>query len=534
LFVSIVELTLLMPHLSGLRVGGVVSHAKRVVIRAAVESERAPCSVCGVPARRVHSSYQRQLVDPAIAGREAMIELTVRRFFCDNTACGRKTFVEQVSGLTTRFGRRTTTAQRLVTAVAFALGGRAGSRLLDWLAIPAGRMTLIRAIRTAPEPIPTTPSALGVDDFALRRRHVYGTVLIDMHTRRPVDVLPDRTAGTLSAWLIAHPGVEVICRDRSGAYAEGASQGAPEAVQVADRWHLWHNLGEAVETVVIAHRADLTEPAPAAEPSTAAAQPQDRPEPPALRPDTQLNTRTRERYATIQDLLQGGLSRTDIARQLQLHRHTVRRFADATCVDELLVHTSRRDSIIDAFQSYLQRRWNEGCTDAAVLYQEIRQQGFAGSDQTVRRYVRPFRATTTGLPVRTAAPKTRHVARWIMTDPANLDPDDKAKLDAISQHSPAIRALIGHVQSFAAMMRKLTGTRDLPQWIKQVTASDLAGLRSFADGIQRDLAAVTNGLSMPYSSGPVEGHVNRIKMIKRQMYGRAKFDLLRRRVLAPI
>ena len=131
-----------------------------------------------------------------------------------------------------------------------------------------------------------------------------------MHTRRPVDVLPDRTAGNLAAWLIAHPGVEVICRDRSGAYAEGATQGAPEAVQVADQWHPRHNLGEAVETVVIAHRGDLTEPAPAAEPSTAATQPHDRCQPPTLRPDTQLKTRTRERYATIQDPLQRGLSRT--------------------------------------------------------------------------------------------------------------------------------------------------------------------------------------------------------------------------------
>jgi transposase len=530
---SNVELVQLMPYLSGLRVDGVVSHANRVLIRAAVETGQAPCSVCGVSARRVHSSYQRQLVDPAIAGREATIELTVRRFFCDNTGCGRKTFVEQVAGLTTRFGRRTTTTQRLVTAVAFALGGRAGSRLLNWLAIPAGRMTLIRAIRTAPEPTPATPRALGVDDFALRRRHVYGTVLIDMHTRRPVDVLRDRTAATLAAWLIAHPGVEVICRDRAGGYAEGASQGAPEAIQVADRWHLWRNLGDAVETVVIAHRGDLAEPPLAAEPSTAATQPHDRAQPPTVRPDTQLNTRTCERYATIQDLLQRGLSRTAIAHHLRLDRQTVRRFANATCVDELLVHISRRGSIIDAFQPYLHQRWNEGCTDAAVLYQEIRQRGFTGSDQTVRRYVRPLRTITTALPVPAAAPKTRHVAQWIMTDPANLDPDDQARLDAISQRSPAIQALIDHVRGFATMMRKLTGTRDLPQWIASVQTSDLNGLRSFANGIQRDLAAVTNGLSLSYSSGPVEGHVNRIKTIKRQMYGRANFDLLRRRILAP-
>ena len=518
-----------MPCLAGLRIGDVIGHAKQVVIQAAVKAQEVSCSVCGWLARRVHSSYRRRLVDPPVSGRQATIELTVRRFFCDNTGCGRKTSVEQVHGLTTRFGRRTITAQRLMTAVAFALGGRAGARLLDWLAIPAGRMTLVRAIRAAPDPAPTTPRVLGVDDFALRRGHVYGTVLVDMHSRRPVDVLPDRTADTLAAWLSAHPGVEVICRDRSGAYAEGARSGAPDAIQVADRWHLWSNLGDAVETVVIAHRADLVEPDPAETPQPH----QPIPDQAAPSAESQLATRTRERYAAVQDLLRQGISRGRIARQLHLDAHTVRRFANGTCVDDLLVNTGRRDSIIDAYRPYLHRRWNEGCTDAAVLHHEIRQMGFTGTDQTVRRYVRPFRTTITAPPARAATPKTRHVARWIMTDPANLDPDDQIQLDAISERSPAILSLIGHVRGFATMMRKLTGIRDLPQWIESVQASALDGLRSFANGIQRDLAAVTAGLSLPYSSGLVEGHVNRIKTIKRQMYGRANFDLLRRRILAP-
>jgi transposase len=336
--------------------------------------------------------------------------------------------------------------------------------------------------------------------------------MIDMTTRRPIDVLPDRTAETLASWLNAHPGVEVIRRDRSGAYAEGARQGAPDAIQVADRWHLWRNLGDAVETVVLAHREDLAEPDP---PPAADQPPPQPPEPtatPTRRTETQLATRTRERYALVQDLLRRGVSRAGISRQLRLDPHAVRRFADASSIDDLLVNAGPRDSVIDAFRPYLHRRWNEGCTDATVLYQEIRQLGFTGSDKTVRRYVHPFRATITAPPPIAVPPKARHVARWIMTDPANLNAEDKARLDAISTRSPAIQALVGHVRAFATMMRKLTGARDLPQWIHRVQTDELPGLQAFANSIQRDTAAVTAGLSQPYSSGPVEGHVNRIIM----------------------
>jgi transposase len=455
-----VDFSDLVPYLGGVRVESVIGEDNWLLIRATALTEQASCPGCGIVGGRVHSSYERRLTDPAIGGRATTIELTVRRFFCDSATCVKKTFAEQVPGLTSRHARHTMAARNLLQAIALALGGRAGARLLGWLALPAGRMSLLRLIRAIPELAPSTPGVLGVDDFALRRGHVYGTVLIDMTTRRPVDVLPDRTAETLAGWLRAHPGVEVICRDRSGAYAEGARQGAPYAVQVADRWHLWRNLGDAVETAVVAHRGDLAEPDPMP------AEDQPPPEPtaaPTRRAETQLVTRTRERYALVQDLLRRGVSRAGISRQLRLDPHTVRRFADASSVEDLLVNAGPRDSVIDAFRPYLHQRWNEGCTDATVLYQEIRQLGFTGSDKTVRRYVHPFRATITAPPPIAAPPKARHVARWIMTDPDNLTADDKALLNAIRTRRPAINALVGHVRAFATMMRGLTGVRDLPQ-----------------------------------------------------------------------
>jgi transposase len=528
---SIVELSDLLPGLAGVRVEAVVTEDAWVRVRASAHRPDARCPGCGGTSQRVHSHYERLLHDPALGGRVMTIELTVRRFFCDTADCRRKTFVEQVEGLSLRHARHSVAARTLLQAVALALGGRAGARLTGWLAMPTGRMSLLRLIRAMPEPLMPTPKALGVDDFALRRGHVYATILIDMDTHRPIDVLPDRTKETLAAWLAEHPGVEVICRDRSGAYAEAAHIGAPDAIQVADRWHLWRNLGDAVETVVVAHRADLAEPV--TEPEQPATQPApDTALPPIERTETGLAIRTRERYAAIQELLTAGVSRAGVSRQLQLDPHTVRRFAEAATIDELLVNT-RRDSLIDDYRPYLHQRWNEGCTDANTLHQEIRQLGFTGSDKTVRRYLQPFRVTIVAPPVAPAPPKTRHVARWLVTDPANLDPDDKTRLDAICDRSPAISALAGHVRDFATMMRKLAG-RELPQWIERVEGDPLPGLHTFTNGIKRDLAAVTAGLTLPWSSGPVEGQVNRIKMIKRQMYGRANLDLLRRRILAPI
>lgn len=166
-------------------------------------------------------------------------------------------------------------------------------------------------------------------------------------------------------------------------------------MQVADRWHLWHNLGEAVEKVVVVNRADLVQPAPPQDEGDQAPQATEpTAEPPVQRPETGLAIRTRERFAAVQNLLRSGTSRAGVSRQLGLDPHTVRRYAEASTVNELLVNTCR-DSLIDQYRPYLHQRWNEGCTDASILYTEIRKLGYTGSDKTVRRYVQPFRAPRT-------------------------------------------------------------------------------------------------------------------------------------------
>jgi transposase len=500
-----------------------------VWIWARSQAPEATCPSCGHPSTRVHSRYQRRLADATIGGRRVVLRLRVRRFFCDHHRCQARTFAEQILGLTSKYARRSPLLRKLLEVIGLALAGRGGARLAQTLGVKTSRSTLLRLLRALPDPEPTEVRVLGVDDFALRRGHVYGTVLVDMATHRPVDLLADRESATFAAWLQAHPGTEVICRDRAGAYAEAARQAAPEAVQVADRWHLWHNLAQHVERTVAAHHRCLTEPAG--------------PEPPA--PDLErvaadvattrtenraIVLRTRQRYEAVQALVAQGKGIKPIMRELGLAKPTVRRFVRARSVEELLA-TPRtgRPSILDPFRPYLHQRWREGATNASDLFRELRQQGYAGSLGTVIAYLRPFRRL--GPPPTTPPPpKVRDISGWLLRHPDSLDADEQLKRKQVLASCPHLEALASQVTAFAELMGARHGDR-LDAWIAQVEGDELPQLRSFATGLKRDLAAVVNGFSLPYSSGAVEGTVNRIKMLKRQMYGRANLDLLRKRVL---
>lgn len=484
-----------------------------------------------------------------------MIRLQVRRLVCRHAGCARVTFVEQISGLTSPHSRYSPPLRAALTAIGVALAGRPGARLARKLGMPVARDTLLNLLRAAPLPPPGTVTALGVDDFALRRGHVYATVLLDMDTHRPVDVLPGREAEPLTAWLLAHPGAEIICRDRAGAYSEGARAGAPDAIQVADRWHVWHNVGEAVDKTVTAHHACVraamsTEtataigPVPDAGPQpTRDAGPAEGSPPAAVaaEPDGSLDVcgrerslvvRTRSRYTAVQQLLADGASLSEIGRQLDLERGTVRRFARASSVEELLVKATNRASVLDGYTQHLSARFAAGETNATVLHTELTALGFTGSVQTIRRWLHPLRTTVTAAPqpIRPAVPKPRHITRWIMTDPERLADDQNSQLEAVLASCPELQAVAGHVRDFADLMNKHHGDR-LPEWMQRVQADNLPHLHSLVIGLRRDIDAVTAGLTMIWNSGPVEGAVNRIKTIKRSMYGRAGFDLLRRRIL---
>ncbi|GAA3543275.1 hypothetical protein GCM10022419_024300 [Nonomuraea rosea] len=350
-------------------------------------------------------------------------------------------------------------------------------------------------------------------------------MLVDVEGGHVVEVLPDRSADSFAAWLKAHRGVEVICRDRAGCYAEGAQRGAPLAVQVADRWHLLHNLSGVVQRAVSRHRAHLREPATpeVIEAPAAALEP--------VREEGASAARTRSRHAEVHQARAQGMTITQISRELRLSRKTVRRYATAADAEELISdERAPRRTLLDAYLPYLHQRWEQGCRSTDQLLAELRERGYLGSARTLRRLTATLR-TATVKPATPAAPKVREVTGWIVQSPSKVAAEDLATLEQITARCPELASVTELTRQFAEMLVHRRGEQDLEGWATRADTSPARELRDFVTGLRRDWAAVKAGLTLPYSSGTVEGNVNRIKMIKRIMYGRANADLLRIRVL---
>ncbi|WP_190814214.1 ISL3 family transposase [Saccharopolyspora pogona] len=458
---------MLLPHLAAVVVERVEQTGTGVAIWARPKAKDALCPGCGVRSSKVHSRYDRGLADAAVGGQPVALRLQVRRFFCGDHDCRVRTFAEQIDGLTTKHARRTPLSRKMLESIGLALAGRAGSRLATALGLRAGRNTLLRLLYALPDPEIGTVEVLGIDDFALLRGHVYGTVLIDIESGRPVDVLPDRTAEPVAAWLREHPGVRIVCRDRATAYAEAARAAAPDAVQVADRFHLWRNLSEAVEKIAAAH-CDCLRPPEQDEGDKPA--PPEQEEPADTKPAPQelegkRAANTRARHAAVHELLAKGVGTSAIAESLGMDRKTVRRYAKADAADDMLAAPARhRDTRLRPFLTHLHQRWNEGCTDAAQLYAEIRELGYRGSQRSVRRCLQPLRASGQPAPPVPEGPSVRQATGWIIRKPDNLDEDEQRRLNQVLARCPELDATHTSVRAFAAMMDTHDGD-SLTCWI---------------------------------------------------------------------
>jgi transposase len=522
----------------------------------------AACPLCQAAATRVHSSYTRHLADLPWADIAIRLQLRVRRFFCPTPHCRRKLFTERLPSVTVPWARRTNRLTTTQQRIGLALGGAAGARLASDLVMPAGIDLLLTLVRRIVVPAPTPPRVVGIDDWAIRKGHTYGSLVVDLEQHRPIDLLPDRSAETVAHWLREHPGIEIISRDRASCYADGASQGAPEATQVADRWHILKNLGEAVLRVLEQHQRAIEQhlqaeqsqahpvsAPPDTEPSEIPSQsptPETIPQPEW--PTTKQAQRQQERqqrrqarYDEVRTLQERGWSLRAIAAHTGLERKTVRKYLQAQTCPEPQPRPKRR-SLLDRFTPYLLERWNGGCHNSAQLLRDIQAQGFRGKRSIVRDFCTQLRKAQ-GLPPRARStaggkasaptrPPTMRTLTWlILSQPNDLEVEERTQVEQLVQVDATVATTIKLAQEFARMLRDRRADT-LDDWLEQVADSTIAALQSFAAGVRRDEAAVRAGLSLTWSNGQTEGHINRLKMLKRQMYGRAKLDLLRQRVLA--
>ena len=522
-----------------LRVLRVLPAANHVTVEAGSFRCMAECPACGSASRRVHSNYIRKLRDLPSHGRVVMIHVSARRFRCLNAGCVRKTFAERLDDALVS-ARRTKRLGDLQRHLGLALGGEAGTRLAERVAVPISADTLLRMAASAvPDERPAaTPRILAVDDWAWRRGHRYGTILVDLERNEVVDLLPDRQAETLATWLREHPGVEVVARDRAGAYADGIRQGAPDAVQVADRWHLLRNLGDAVRAVVDRQHVEvrkvskqIAEEAAVPADSVAVASPEPVKPTAAQQHSQNAYARRQARYEEAAKLKTAGASLKRIAALVGAERKTVRRWLRAGGAP--LWRKPRGLGGLAPHHDHLDRRWTEGCRNAAQLWRELVTLGFAGRPGTVRQWAgrrRKHERKGACVPelnvVMGEPPSSRQIARQLMTDDT-LTQSEQSFVSRLLLQVPALAQCVAAAKRLKAVLRR----QSKETLAKVLEDAGNTALGSFVASLRRDLSAVQAALDLPWTTSPAEGQINRLKMLKRTMYGRAGFALLRARVL---
>ena len=476
--------------LSALVIDDVEDAGEEICVRARTRDGAVPCPACGKETARVHGYHERTPAGVPVDGRRVLVKVRVRWMRCPVPGCPRQTFREQVPGVLDRYQRRTTRLTGQVSAAARELAGRAGSRLLSALGIGVSRHTALRVLLRIALPALEVPRVLGTGDFALRRGLVYATVLIDAGTGRRVDVLQGRTADVVEDWLREHPGVEVACRDGSGAYGEAVRSALPGCVQVSDRWHLWHGLAEAAAKEVAAHSACWAEGAPLQEGKRAGT--------------------TLERWQQVRDLRSKGAGLLDCSRRLGLSLNTVKRYDRADAPGRLQRTPQYRPTLVDPYRDHLRKRRAENPgIPVQQLLREIRELGYQGSSDLLVRYLNQGRADSDRPHL---AP--RKAAQLLLTKPENLTGTQRETATRISSACPEMKALASLIRSFAAMLDPDPGNKDkLQQWITGTRAAGLPHLHSFTRGLDLDLdiKAATAAGTLPHHNDRTEGASNKTK-----------------------
>jgi transposase len=520
--IALSSVAALLPPSVSLRLEQVEQQGPLLTLTADSTQGKRACPVCGHPSVSVHSRYERTLADLPVQGLRLRFCLGVRRFYCRVRDCARQVFCERLEGFARPYARQTERLNACLQLIAYALGGNAGARLAERLSLPTSATLLLRRLRGFATPSSPSPRVVGIDDWAYKRGQRYGAIVVDLERHRVVDLLPDRTTETVAAWLRDHPDIAVVSRDRAGAYADAARQGAPQAQQVADRWHLLQNLTEAVQRAVERYYPHLREIAQQAAEEKDKDKEEEQREAAVVTVTPSVAEQLRQarqerrqaRCAEVLCLHKQGASIQSIARQLRMHRRLVRQHIRLGAVPPRTPYL-RRSCELDAYADYVAQRWQEGCRNSAQLWRELRERGFRGSSTRLRQwmvqYYRPEKKRNRLSRSSTSLVPSPRQVTWILLDgPRSVEEPVKEWIKHFCQRVPEIHYTAQLARKFAELLREKRKD-ELTDWMERAAQSPLA---SFVAGLRRDWTAVQAAFSVPWSQGQVEGQVNRLKMLK--------------------
>ena len=480
-------------------------------------AEASVCPGCGTRSGRVHSRYRRRLADLPIAGRPVRLMVLARRFYCRAVLCGRRVFTERFDAdVLAPWARRTARLDHIVHHLGLALGGRPAASFARRLMVPVSKDTLLRVVRRRGSPRFVPPTVIGIDDWAWRRNQRYGTLICDLERRRTIALLPDREPATAEAWLSEQPQIALIARDRGGGYALAAAKALPEATQVADRWHLMENASRAFLDAVRKSMRQIRAAIGAAtiNPSLLTA---------AERIQYEGYLRREEDNAAIlawprtgprsrRSCAGPGIAGASFGRILRGQRSDVFRV---------------RESSLELYLPWLDARWAAGDRNGAALWRQLKKQGFRGCMRVVSEWATRRRQADRTDNALSRAPAARTIARLMTIGRDRLSKSEAVTVAAIEGGVPLLVEAREIVAAFQAMVRK-RALDALDPWLERARSSLVA---SFANGVLKDKAAVAAAITSPWSNGQTEGQITKLKLVKRQMYGRGKLDLLQARVI---
>lgn len=511
-------------------VTGTNSRGDKVNINVESKQKCSRCPGCRVKSVRIHSYYLRRIRDLPILGNETWITLRARKFYCTNDSCLRKVFAERFDE---HFESNKTMTCRLrdkLLKVALLMGGNGGERICRITQMPVSSSTLIRAIHNQPPADIEAPKVLGIDDWSYKKRLRYGTVIVDMERRKIIDLLPDREAATVENWLKSHPGVEIVSRDRFINYANGIRQASTGIIQVADRWHLLKNMGDAIEKMLVRNQHRLKE-ARDREIDQSRKNYEDAEEAAKAALNSSKEGKLQQKFSRMKVLLAQGLSIRKISKDVGMHRGTIRKWRDYNVLPKKRCAVRSKIFIYeDTVRQLVDKNPN---IEVKEIWRVIKSMGYTGKQTAAYDHIGRIK----GRKKREYTPKVPNVfwlpskvSMLLYNHPDKLSCKESELVKYLCNSSAEVQSAATLARSFRVMMENRQGD-ELQSWVDQAIRSGVRELKSFAKGLLTDFDAVQNAMHYPWSNGQVEGQVNKLKTIKRQMYGRASFSLLRKRLI---